>query len=145
MKVQAATGAEGVGRADLLALSDRHLQWLVDLFNSLEASQTTWPEQLLTGLVFSVAKIDLPHLPEHFRPIHLFSVAHRIWGSIRARQMLRQLAPYVPDDLHGYLPGHEPAMLWFTLQTWGISRPAQVFQLHRKGPLLCTLRASGNP
>ena len=118
MKVKAATGADGISRADLLALSDRHLQWLVDMFNALETSQTHWPEQLLTGLAFTVAKIDLPHLPEHFRPIHLFTIAHRIWGSIRARQLLRRLAPYVPDDLHGYLPDHEPAMLWFTLQAW---------------------------
>lgn len=64
MKVKAATDADGISRADLLALSDRHLQWLVDTFNALEASQISWPEQLLTGLVFTVAKIDFPHLPE---------------------------------------------------------------------------------
>lgn len=68
--------------------------------------------------VFTVAKIHEPHLPAHFRPIHLFTIAHRIWGSLRARQLLRLLAPLVPNDLHGFLPDHEPAMLWFTLQAW---------------------------
>ena len=118
MKAKAATGADGFSRQDMLALHTDHLQWLVNLFNKLEEQQTSWPMQLLTGLVFGVAKNDQPHLPEHFRPIHLFTIAHRVWGSIRARQILRLVAPHVPADLHGYLPGHEPATLWFTLQGW---------------------------
>lgn len=35
IKQQAATGADGFSRQDLMSLTDRHLQWLVDFFNAL--------------------------------------------------------------------------------------------------------------
>ena len=118
MKIAAARGADGISRLDLLSLSDRHLDWLVQLFNAIEAEDMPWPRQMLTGLVTCISKVDDPHLPDHFRPIHLFTVAHRIWASIRVRQLLRLLLPFVPDELHGFMPTKETTQVWFEIQCW---------------------------
>lgn len=118
MKTAAARGADGFSRLDLLSLSERHLHWLVQLFNAIEAEDTQWPQQMLTGLVTCISKVDEPHLPDHFRPIHLFTVAHRIWASIRVRQLLRSILPFVPSELHGFLPTKETSQVWFEIQGW---------------------------
>ena len=118
MKTTAARGADGISRQDMLALSARHLGWLVQFFNQLEDGLTSWPKQMLTGLVTCISKIDEPHLPDHYRPIHLFTVAHRIWASLRVRQLLRMMLPFVPVELHGFMPTKETTQVWFEIQCW---------------------------
>ena len=118
LKSQAATGPDGIARADLLAMSQDHTRWLVDMLNSIEQQTMEWPTQLLTGLITCLAKHSTAHTPSDYRPIHLFSIIYRLWGSIRTRELLRVLLPHLPEEAYGFIPGRETSQIWCSLQAW---------------------------
>ena len=118
MKKTAATGPDGVSRHDFVHMPQVYLQWIVDLFNSLELGTMNWPHQFLTGLITCVAKVCSPTQPGDFRPIHVFAVAYRLWGSMRTKQLLSQLVKFLPPEIHGFVPGQETSQIWMLIQGW---------------------------
>ena len=101
---KAATGLDGVARADLLALADSDLQLLLRTFSC--AGQTgEWPQQVLNGYVRSLAKTEDPLIVGHYRPITVFSLWYRTWSSIAARHWLAQLSQIVDPFLCGNVVG----------------------------------------
>ena len=108
---RSATGLDGVGRADLLALLDSDLALLLRTFSC--AGQTgCWPQQVLNGYVRSLAKTDDPLCVGHYRPITVFSVWYRTWSSIAARHWLAQLSKVVDPFLCGNVVGGRAGMVW---------------------------------
>eukprot|EP00435_Cladocopium_sp_Y103_P058026 s363_g20.t1 len=108
----AARGADGWARLDLLNMSPFHMTQLLQLLTAIEQNQVAWPAQLLEGLVIAIAKQEEAHKPNEFRPIVLLSLIYRCWASLRSRQMLSQLEPYIHADAHGFLPTREPGQTW---------------------------------
>ena len=115
-KATAARGLDGVSHEDLKAMPDSYLDRLLHLLRDVETGTTTWPRQLLKGLCIPIAKLQQAHEVGHYRPIVILSLVYRTWGACRARQMIRQLAPYAKAGQFGFLPGHEPLELWMSLQ-----------------------------
>lgn len=116
MKPTAARGPDGFARDDLLYMSDHHLDQLLRLLHDVEQGHTPWPRQLLLGFVICIAKRDDAHTAADYRPINLFSVINRVWSSLRTRQMLTLLAPYLDHGVYGFVPGCEAAQVWAFLQ-----------------------------
>ena len=108
---KAATGLDGVARADLLALSDPDLQLLMRTF-ACAGHTGEWPQQVLNGYVRSLAKNDDPLTVSHYRPITVFSLWYRTWSSIAARHWLAQLSQVVDPFLCGNVVGCRAGMVW---------------------------------
>lgn len=108
---KAATGLDGVARADLLALSDSDLQLLMRTF-ACAGHTGVWPQQVLNGYVRSLAKNDDPLTVGHYRPITVFSLWYRTWSSISARHWLAQLSQTVDPFLCGNVVGCRAGMVW---------------------------------
>jgi ribonuclease HI len=114
-KKAAAIGPDGVSRADMLnAPESTHLAML-ELIKALEAGHD-WPTQAVTGLVAALAKTPQVETVQQYRPICVFSIFYRTWGTIRARQCLRFLQDIVPNTLHGNIPGRSPKKVWYHVQ-----------------------------
>ena len=115
LKLRAARGPDAYSRADLLHMPTARIEQLLAALGQVEAGHP-WPQQLLHGFVCSTHKGKDREGPDAYRPICLFSIVFRLWASIRAKQVLEQLATYMPHEAFGYLPGREAADLWFLLQ-----------------------------
>eukprot|EP00438_Fugacium_kawagutii_P003078 Skav215305 [mRNA] locus=scaffold3276:18327:27629:- [translate_table: standard] len=117
LKPHAARGADGFSKLDLQNMSISHTEKLLSLFHAIEKGDCTWPTQFYTGLVLGLAKTVGAHEPGDFRPIVLFSMMYRIWGSLRCRQLLRQLEHYAHSDALGFMPGRETLQAWMQVQS----------------------------
>eukprot|EP00435_Cladocopium_sp_Y103_P064826 s87_g26.t1 len=115
-KPTAARGADGWGKLDLLHLSRAHTLKLLALLTAVEQNETSWPAQLLEGQVIALSKCEGAHQPNEFRPIVLLSIIYRCWASLRSRQTLSMLEPYIYADAHGFLSSREPAQTWLHIQ-----------------------------
>ena len=117
LKPTAATGADGFARLDLLHMPLFYVQLLLGLLMEIEKGEREWPQQFLEAIVLTLAKRDDASSAGEYRPIVLFSMIYRCWGSLRCRQLLRQLEEYVHDDAHGFLPGRETRHSWVQIQS----------------------------
>ena len=115
-KAYAARGTDGFSHLDLINMPEPLMASLLDLFNGIEENRTTWPLQFLHGMINSLPKTSEPNGPSDFRPVVILPVACRAWSSIRSRQMIRFLLPYVSEGAYGFLPGKEPMQIWASLQ-----------------------------
>ena len=115
-KPTAARGVDGISHLDLQALPDAWTDRLLDLFRKIETGQHSWPTAIRYGVVGVIAKDLKPSTIDRYRPIVIFSVLYRAWASLRARQLLHRIAPYMPSEALGFLPGCEPSQLWTVLQ-----------------------------
>ncbi|CAE7655752.1 unnamed protein product [Symbiodinium sp. CCMP2456] len=115
-KPRAARGPDGWARADLLAMPAARTAELLLFLRSLELDGRPWPKQLVVGFVCLLCKGNGRLDAEGFRPICLFSIIYRTWAGIRARQVLAAVKHLVPEGLFGFVPGHEPAELWYSVQ-----------------------------
>eukprot|EP00435_Cladocopium_sp_Y103_P012470 s2398_g3.t1 len=113
---RAAKGADGWAKLDLVHMPDVYVEHLLTLLTQIEQAQSEWPAQLLEGMVIAIAKCDGAHRPNEFRPIVLLSLIYRTWASLRSRQLLRMLEPFIHSDAHGFLPSREPAQTWLLIQ-----------------------------
>ena len=116
-KPHAARGVDGISHRDLLAMPLAWTERLLQLLCKIELGHTPWPKALLYGVVSVIAKDPCSKTVDRFRPIVIFSVIYRAWASIRSRQLLRILAPYMDPGAYGFLPGCEPSQLWMVLQS----------------------------
>ena len=114
---RAARGLDGISHLDLINMPSAYVGSLLEVLNAVEVGSTTWPAQLLKGVCLAIAKHQGAHEPGSFRPVVVFSTIYRTWGAIRSRQLLTQLAPFLPTEQLGFLPGREPLELWLGLQS----------------------------
>eukprot|EP00438_Fugacium_kawagutii_P010543 Skav214540 [mRNA] locus=scaffold410:589070:596873:+ [translate_table: standard] len=91
---RAATGPDGVSKADLERLPDDLSLQLIAIFHEVEQGHP-WPIQLLEGFVIALEKLPDAHLVQHFRPIVVFPVAYRVWHSVMNQ---------IEEALHDQIP-----------------------------------------
>ena len=112
-KRKAATGPDGVSKQDLGSLPDWALQPFVDLYRTLERDECRWPQQLATGIVSGLAKGTGDGGPDSYRPITVYPLPYRIWGSWRARQAVRSLTAIMPSSIRGGVPNQDAKTVWY--------------------------------
>eukprot|EP00438_Fugacium_kawagutii_P035024 Skav226644 [mRNA] locus=scaffold1097:92180:97042:+ [translate_table: standard] len=115
-KKRAARGPDGFSHHDLQNMPDSYATSLLHLLDSIETDDTPWPDQLALGLVQGLGKNEDPHEVQHFRPITLFSTIYRAWARLRTKELIRQIARYMPDSALGFLPRRETTEVWLQLQ-----------------------------
>ena len=115
-KPRAVKGSDGMARADLLHMHPQHVAMLVAFLQEVESGDRAWPEQLVEGFVCSLLKPGNKMGAEGYRPIVLFSLIYRTWSGIRARGLLQWLEGIMQHEACGFLPGHEAAELWYSLE-----------------------------
>ena len=114
-KLRSATVLDGVSLTDLKSMPDPVLQSFCNVFHRAETTGE-WPQQLLEGKVASLAKTDSPSRVQEFRPITIFSQLFRLWGSLRAKQILKALDRSCPAWLLGNRPGCHAMQMWMHIQ-----------------------------
>ncbi len=114
-KSRAATGPDGWSRDDLLHLPDDLTKSILELITAVELGKP-WPIQLTTGIVHSLEKTPNASKVSAFRPITIFSLIYRVWGTIRAREALRYMMQHAPSGCYGNIPGRSATQLWLHLQ-----------------------------
>ena len=116
-KRSAATGPDGLSRADMVAMPISLHRCLVKLVNAIETDPNApWPEQWLEGHVFALEKVEGAQEVGAFRPITIFSIAYRTWSSLRSKQLLRHLCQFAAATCFGNLPRRHTAQVWWMLQ-----------------------------
>ena len=108
---KAATGPDALARSDLLNMPDDLIRELLELLFAIEQGQK-WPQQMITGMVVALEKVSQAKMVTQYRPITIFAVAYRTWGSIRARQLLKHLETIAPVTCTGNLPGRQASQVW---------------------------------
>lgn len=115
-KAGSARGPDAWAREDLLHMSEKHQTELLALFRQVEDTGC-WPKQMTTAIVVLLKKHSEARLIGEFRPIFLFSMLYRVWGSIRTKQVLRQIEPFVEAQCFGFLPKRSALQYFFIIQT----------------------------
>lgn len=113
-KKRAATGPDGVSRQDLLSLPACAISPLLGLYEHLEQGQP-WPTQLVQGFVNCLDKQRGDGGVDSYRPIVIYPLATRLWSTIRAKQALLSIGPFLPGGLHGGVPKKQAKSIWFQL------------------------------
>eukprot|EP00435_Cladocopium_sp_Y103_P045090 s956_g12.t2 len=111
-KLTAATGPCGWARADLVNLTDHHIQCILDMFSAIEQG-AAWPQQLCIGLIHSLQKRADSSTANGFRPITVMSMLYRVYAGIRSGQILAQLAAWSDFMQCGFLRKRQAADLWY--------------------------------
>ena len=104
-------GLDGVTLRDLQALPLAALHNFCDMFCEAETSGM-WPKQVIAGRVTSLAKNDSPRHPMDFRPITVFGLLYRCWGSHFSKKILQALDPVLPVGLFGSRPKCFAGQVW---------------------------------
>ena len=108
---RSATGLDGVCRSDVLALCDSELNSVVSMFERAHCTGA-WPQQTVNGLVRSLAKVDDPVNVAQYRPVTVYSLFYRTWGSLQSRHWLRALVATLDPFICGNRPHSSAADLW---------------------------------
>ena len=113
----AARGVDGINKGDLMHFTDQQHGFILRMLSAIEDGNAEWPQQMLEGLVIALAKPGNDgSKSSHYRPIVLLSMLYRNWASLRSRQLLQRISRYIPEDVHGFLPGREPMHTWLQIQ-----------------------------
>lgn len=113
--------------------------WLTDqllqVIHQVECGKA-WPQQAIEGFIISLEKIPGASTVNGFRPITLFSLIFRTWGSIRSRECLRHLKPWIHATCAGNVPGRSTSSIWYGIlqqieeaQRWGFHTCGGVLDL----------------
>lgn len=113
---KSATGPDGVSRQDLIMMPKSCKVALVSLINQIEQG-LPWPRTIMTGLISSLEKHDRAQTVKDYRPICIFSLIYRVWASVRARECLRWLMQFIPNELIGSCPNRQAMDLWYTVSS----------------------------
>ena len=108
---KSAVGPDRISKKDLLNLPTKATENLLHLLYQVELG-APWPEQLLVGFVVALEKVQGASTTGQFRPITVFPLCYRIWGSIRAKQPLLHLQALAPSTCAGNLPGRHAGHVW---------------------------------
>ena len=115
-KSRSATGPDAWSRQDLLRMPDDITENLISLLMNIEQG-TPWPRSTITGIVFSLEKVQGASKVNQYRPITVFSLIYRTWSSIRAKQCLRHLVAFAPSFCFGNLPRRSAVQVWLGIQS----------------------------
>ena len=115
-KKTAAIGPDGISRLDLLHMPPKCVRLLLRILQQVESGEE-WPSAWMTGIIHALEKRSGASKVTDFRPITIFSLAYRVWGSIRARQILQHLARRAPEELIGNRPRRETAHVWYIVSS----------------------------
>ena len=115
-KKSAAIGPDGISRLDLLHMPPKCVDQMLKILQRIENGEP-WPTAWMTGIIHALEKRAGASKVTDFRPITIFSLAYRVWGSIRARQILLHLAANAPDELIGNRPRRETAHVWYVVSS----------------------------
>ena len=115
-KRKTASGADGVTRADLLAMPDALTQQLLDIIADVETGKPG-PNQTMVGIVAAIAKTQGAQTVSQFRPITVLTLFYRTWATVRAKRCLQELAELAPYSLLGNIPRRSAKQLWFHVQS----------------------------
>ncbi|CAL1159962.1 unnamed protein product, partial [Cladocopium goreaui] len=83
-------GLDGVSLHDLQALPVAALHNFISMFEQAE-DEGLWPAQVIAGRVSCLAKTAEPQHALDFRPITIFSILYRCWGTFHARHAIRAI------------------------------------------------------
>ena len=111
-KKTAATGPDGISRADLMSFPDTVLEGITSLYQDIETSHQ-WPAQMTIGIVSSLEKTPGALHTSEYRPIVVYSLLYRIWASRRARDFLRSFVAIAPDGVRGGIPSRQAKSIWY--------------------------------
>ena len=111
-------GMDGVSLQDLQALPLGALQNFISMFEQAEATGL-WPAQVIAGRVSCLAKTAEPQHALDFRPITIFSILYRCWGTFHARHAIRAIDHCLPLGLFGSRPQRYAGQIWSQL-LWSI-------------------------
>ena len=114
-KARSATGMDGVSKLDLIHAPARIQEAMVQLLNRVEATGT-WPEQLLHGAIYSLAKVPNAQEVGQFRPVTVLPMMYRVWSSTRSRQILAHIGTIAPPTMLGNMPNKDAPTFWWQLQ-----------------------------
>lgn len=114
-KKRSAVGPDGYARADLIHMPKWLTERLLKMLHAIEQG-ATWPVQSITGFVAALEKVKNAKTVDQYRPITIFSIVFRTWGSIRSRQVLRHLAKIAPNTCTGNLPNKRTTDVWYGIQ-----------------------------
>ena len=110
-KHSAAIGLDGVSKLDLANLTSNEMQSLVSLYRRAMSSGE-WPQQVVQGLVKSLAKKLDPLDAPDYRPITIYSMVYRVWSSLLSRFWLSTFSEILSPNLSGNRSGHQASTLW---------------------------------
>jgi hypothetical protein len=88
---------------------------VVGILNQCER-ETYWPPVWRTGFVHSLEKKEGAVQVNEFRPVIIYSMIYRSWGSLRAQRFLSFLSRMADEKQLGFMPGREVAEVWMLLQ-----------------------------
>ena len=108
---KAAIGLDGVARTDLLHLGDSEVGTMLNMYARAHATGD-WPQQCLNGAVRSLAKTEDPVDVGSYRPVTIFGLPYRIWGSIMSRYWIKQLDTVLDPFASGNRPHTSAAEVW---------------------------------
>ena len=97
-------GPDGWAPADFVAMPDCLLDDLLHLVDKVETG-SPWPQQLVQGHVTCLEKRADPKGASDYRPVVLFSLLYRWWGSLRSRKLLADFSAQIDFGAHGFLAG----------------------------------------
>lgn len=123
-------GLDGVTLLDLKAMPPEAIDNFVSMFQDAERDGS-WPTQVVAGRVSCLAKVPEPQDALDFRPITVFSLLYRCWGTYHAWQAIRLLDAVLPVGLYGSRPNCYSGQLWSHL-LWSIEL-AHESQAHLSG------------
>ena len=98
----ATRGPDAWGKDDILHLGEHRLQDLSHMYHRIETGGS-WPDQLVQGHVTCLEKQAGIPLAQNFRPVVLFSLLYRLWGSIKSRALLLQMSEFATFASFGFL------------------------------------------
>ena len=110
-KRQAATGPDGIRREDVMNLTDIEVESVLSLFQRAMDSGT-WPEQMLEGVIRSLAKTQSPTGVSDYRPVVVFLFLYRVWSSMAARHWLGHLDTVFSPQVFGSRAGKRASHVW---------------------------------
>lgn len=115
-KKHSAVGPDGVSRLDLIRMPGGCRDALIRLINQIESGKP-WPKAIMVGLISSLEKHERALTAKDYRPIVVFSIVYRVWASIRARECLRWLLQFFPEELIGSCPNRQAGDLWYAISS----------------------------
>ena len=112
---KSARGPDGVSRLDLQWMPDELGRQLVGLLRECE-DKGKWPEQVYHGFVHPLPKKDASCAPSDFRPVIIYSMIYRSWGSLRSKEFLKAVSKVASHRQFGFMPQSDAAEMWLMVQ-----------------------------
>lgn len=98
VKTKTARGGCGFSAKEMQQFPPSILSWLFQIYRGCEQGKA-WPKNWVLARVSMLAKTPNPKTPFDARPITVFSILYRQWARIRSKQILKQMASYMPRSV----------------------------------------------